>query len=149
LNPNPLTIADLQIGQELGPSEWIEVDQARVDAFAEATGDHQWIHTDPERAADGPFGQTIAHGWLTLSLMAPFTEELLPLGGGMTVNYGADRVRFTAALPTGSRARAKMRIEQLQKFSGGVRLEVAAEVLRQGHDKPVCVAKLIYLAYDG
>jgi acyl dehydratase len=131
----------------LGPSSWLEVDQSRVNAFADATMDHQWIHVDPERAAEGPFGTTIAHGWLTLSLMAPFSEELLPLEASATVNYGVNRVRFPSPVPVGSRLRATFEIVSVDPLDGGVQLTVRATVERDGSEKPVCVAELVYRAY--
>src|SRR6478609_3391649 len=94
------------VGQELGHSDWLEIEQKRIDQFAEATGDHQWIHVDPERAAAGPFGTTIAHGYLTLSLLPVASYEVLPRAGRMGINYGLNRVRFPAPVPVGSRVRA-------------------------------------------
>ncbi len=95
------------VGQELGVSDWLEVDQKRIDLFADATGDHQWIHVDPERAAEGPFGSTIAHGYLTLSLLPALVPQILRVEGvRMGVNYGTDKVRFPAPVPVGSRLRA-------------------------------------------
>src|SRR5918992_720149 len=104
------------IGKELGPTEWFEIDQDRIDLFARATDDPQWIHTDPERAAAGPFGTTIAHGFLTLSLVVPLFEHALPPleGYGMTLNYGLNRVRFTAPVPVGSRIRGRFRIDEVE-----------------------------------
>lgn len=137
------------VGKELGPSSWIEVDQARIDGFATATDDHQWIHTDPERARSGPFGTTIAHGFLTLSLLAPFLEDLLVVeGAGMGVNYGLDRVRFPASVPAGSRVRARITVLAVDEVAAGVlqaRLEVTVEV--DGGTRPVCVAVLLCRFY--
>ena len=98
------------VGEELGPTAWIEVTQERIDAFAAATDDPQWIHVDPERAADGPFGTTIAHGFLTLSLCVPMLYEVLPRDGAMAVNYGTNRVRFPAPVPSGGRIRGRFRV---------------------------------------
>ena len=101
------------VGTELGPTSWIEITQERIDAFAAATDDPQWIHVDAERAADGPFGTTIAHGFLTLSLCVPMLYEILPeRGAGMAVNYGTNRVRFPAAVPSGSRVRGRFRVRR-------------------------------------
>jgi acyl dehydratase len=140
-------IEEVTPGLRLGPSSWLEIDQSRVNAFADATMDHQWIHVDPERAAAGPFGTTIAHGWLTLSLMAPFSEELLPLEASATVNYGVNRVRFPSPVPVGSRLRATFEIMSVDPVAGGVQLTVGATVERDGSEKPVCVAELVYRAY--
>ena len=127
-------------------SGWRVVDQARVDLFADATDDPQWIHTDPARAAEGPFGTTIAHGFLTLSLVVPlFAEALPPLEGyGLTVNYGLNRVRFTAPVPTGSRIRGRFRIEAVDEVAGGEQATVAATVELEGAAKPACVAEAIF-----
>jgi acyl dehydratase len=138
----PVHLADL-LGAELGPSTWIDVTQERVDAFAAATDDQQWIHVDPARAADGPFGTTIAHGFLTLALVVPMLYELLPPTGGVAINYGVDRVRFPAPVPCGSRIRGRLRIEDVSEVTGGSQLRILATVEREGGDKPVCVAELI------
>ncbi len=142
-----MRVDELKPGLELGPSEWKEIAQQRIDAFAEATEDHQWIHVDPERAAAGPFGTTIGHGYLTLSLLVPFAYELLPVEGGMALNYGLDRVRFPAPVPVGSRVRARFRVEDVTEVEGGVQVKLAATVEREGHDKPVCVAELLFRYY--
>jgi len=133
------------VGVELGPTEWREVTQRRIDAFARATDDPQWIHTDPARAAEGPFGTTIAHGFLTLSLCVPMLSEVLPPAGGMVVNYGVDRVRFPAPVPSGSRIRARFRVASLEETSLGERAVIEATVECEGVDKPVCVAELVVL----
>ena len=108
---------DLTPGVEFGPSSWIDVTQERIDAFAEATGDHQWIHVDPERAAAGPFGTTIGHGYLTLSLLPVMSYEVVPRqeGGGMSVNYGLNKVRFPAPVPSGSRVRGTFRVDAIDQ----------------------------------
>jgi acyl dehydratase len=139
-----MTIQDL-IGQEL-VSEWREITQDRIDAFAGATDDHQWIHVDPERAAAGPFGTTIAHGYLTLSLLVPlFADALPPLDDRrMGLNYGLDRVRFPAPVPVGSRIRGRFTIESVEEVPGGFQAHVKATVEREGHEKPVCVAEPVY-----
>jgi acyl dehydratase len=132
-------------GVELGPTSWIEVTQARIDAFAVATDDHQWIHTDPERASAGPFGGTIAHGFLTLSLCVPMLSEVLPPSGGMVVNYGVDRVRFPAAVPSERRIRGRFRVSSVADAGSGERAVIEATVECEGVEKPVCVAQLILL----
>jgi acyl dehydratase len=132
-------------GDELGPGRWLLVDQVRVDAFAAATEDSQWIHTNRQRAAEGPFGTTIAHGFLTLSLLPELWFELAGDGGyRLTVNYGVDRVRFPAPVPVGSRIRASFRIEAVEPVEGGEQARIKATVEREGHDKPVCVAELLF-----
>jgi acyl dehydratase len=142
-----MRLDELEPGLELGPSQWREVRQERIDAFAGATDDRQWIHVDPERAAAGPFETTIAHGYLTLSLLVPFAYELLPIEGGMAINYGLDRVRFPAPLPVGSRIRARLRVEEVAPVEGGVQVKLAATVERERHEKPVCVAELLFRYY--
>ena len=137
--------ADL-VGTELGPTSWLEVSQDRIDAFAGATDDSQWIHVDPERAAAGPFGTTIAHGFLTLSLCVPMLYEALPPAGGMVVNYGVDRVRFPAAVPSGGRVRGRFTVKSVETAAGGERATIAATVECEGVEKPVCVAELVLLA---
>jgi acyl dehydratase len=139
------TFADL-IGVELGPTSWIDVTQERIDAFAAATDDPQWIHTDPERAAEGPFGTTIAHGFLTLSLCVPMLYEVLPSGGSMAVNYGTNRVRFPAAVPSGSRVRGRFRVLSVEDAPLGERATIEAAVECESVEKPVCVAELVVLS---
>jgi acyl dehydratase len=135
-------------GDEFGPSSWVEVPQSRIDAFAEATGDHQWIHVDRERATAGPFGTTIAHGYLTLSLLSAMSFEVVPAGeGGMAVNYGLNRVRFPAPVPAGSRVRATFRVDAVDEFDGGSQVTMTATVEREGGSKPVCVAELVSRLY--
>jgi len=132
------------IGKELGPTEWLEVGQERIDEFARATGDPQWIHIDPVRAAEGPFGTTIAHGFLTLSLCVPLMTEALGLEGyRLGVNYGVNRVRFPAPVPSGSRVRARFTVQTVEDVPGGEQGVVQAMVEREGGDKPVCVAELV------
>ena len=133
------------VGAELGPTSWLEVSQERIDAFAGATGDPQWIHTDPTRAAEGPFGTTIAHGFLTLSLCVPMLYEVLPPIDGMVVNYGVDRVRFPAPVPAGSRVRGRFHVASLEQTPAGTRASVDASVECEGVAKPVCVASLVVL----
>jgi acyl dehydratase len=132
-------------GVELGPTEWREVTQERIDAFAAATDDPQWIHTDVSRAAEGPFGTTIAHGFLTVSLCVPMLYEVLPPAGGMVVNYGVDRVRFPAPVPSGSRIRGRFRIASVEETPQGERAVIEATVECDGVPKPVCVAQLVVL----
>lgn len=140
-----MRVADVQPGLELGPSEWRMIDQSRIDAFAGATDDPQWIHVDPERAAAGPFGTTIAHGYLTLALLVPFSAEVLAVeDAALTVNYGLNRVRFPAPVPTGSRIRARFRVDAVDAVAGGTQVTLAATVEREGADKPVCVAELVF-----
>jgi acyl dehydratase len=137
-------IADL-VGVELGPTEWREVSQEQIDAFAAATDDPQWIHTDPVRAGEGPFGTTIAHGFLTLSLCVPMLFDVLPPAGGMVVNYGVDRVRFPAPVLSGSRIRGRFRIASVEETPHGERAVIEANVESEGVLKPVCVAELVVL----
>jgi len=132
------------LGKELGPTEWFEVGQERIDEFAQATGDPQWIHTDPVRAAEGPFGTTIAHGFLTLSLCVPLMGQTLSLSGySMGVNYGVNKVRFPAPVPSGSRIRARFTVQSVDEVPGGEQGVVLATVECEGGDKPVCVAELV------
>ncbi|MYW67716.1 dehydratase [Streptomyces sp. SID8379] len=135
-------------GEQLGHSDWVEIEQSRIDRFAEATGDHQWIHVDPERAKEGPFGTTIAHGYLTLSLLPLFGPQLLAVEGvKMGVNYGTNKVRFPAPVPVGSRLRATAKITSVDDVAGGVQVTVAFTVERDGGDKPVCVAESVSRYY--
>jgi len=132
------------VGKELGPTEWFEVDQERIDLFARATDDPQWIHVDPEKAAEGPFGTTIAHGFLTLSLCVPLMSKTLSLTGyRMGINYGVNRVRFPAPLPSGSRIRATFTVQSVEEVQGGDQAVVLAIIEREGSEKPVCVAELV------
>ena len=133
------------VGVELEPTSWLEVSQARIDEFAHATGDVQWIHTDPVRAAEGPFGTTIAHGYLTLSLCVPLLSEALAglTGYGMSINYGLNRVRFPAPLPAGSRIRARVTVASVDDVPGGDQAVLVATIEREGGQKPVCVAELV------
>jgi acyl dehydratase len=133
------------VGVELGPSSWLEVTQERIDTFADATGDPQWIHTDPMRGAEGPFGSTIAHGFLTLSLCAPVLYELLPPQEGMVVNYGVNRVRFPAPVPAGGRIRGRFTVVSVEDAIGGERATIQATVECEGVDKPACAAELVLL----
>jgi acyl dehydratase len=138
----------MNVGDVYGPSSWIEVPQAKIDAFAEATGDHQWIHVDAERAKDGPFGTTIAHGYLTLSLLTVASYEVVPRQGGMGINYGLNRVRFPAPVPVDSRLRATFEVKEVDEIAGGGQVTMTATIEREGGDKPVCVADVIFRHYD-
>ncbi|WP_129838764.1 MaoC family dehydratase [Streptomyces sp. RFCAC02] len=136
------------VGEPLGPTGWLTVGQDRIDLFAESTGDHQWLHVDPARAADGPFGTTIAHGHLTLALLPALSPGLLTVTGTrMAVNYGLNRVRFPAPLPAGARVRAGGHIVAADDVPGGVQVTLAVTVEREGGDKPVCVAETVTRHY--
>lgn len=133
-----------KIGEEIGVSPWLAVDQARIDLFARAIDDPQWIHIDPERAKAGPFGTTIAHGFLTLSLLSHLIETTFSFDDRkMGVNYGLNRVRFTAPLPSGSKIRARFSLGAFEKIAGGVQVTFNTVVEREGGDKPVLVAEWI------
>ncbi len=136
------------VGQEIGVSDWIVADQPRIQAFADATEDQQWIHTDPERAAAGPFGSTIAHGFLTLSLLPRFYETAFRVRETrMGLNYGLDRVRFPAPVPVGSRLRGRFVLRRLEAVEGGVQMMVEVTVEREGGGKPVCIAESLTRQY--
>ncbi len=145
------SLAELRplVGQEIAVSDWAEVTQQRIDQFAEATGDRQWIHVDPRRAAQGPFGTTIAHGFLTLSMMPMFAENAIEFRGvRMSVNYGLNRVRFMAPVPVGSELRARFRIVAVDDIAdNGVQVTTEVTVERKGSDRPVCVAESIARRY--
>ena len=129
------------VGQEIGVSDWITVDQRRIDGFAEATGDRQWIHIDPQRAAAGPFGTTIAHGFLTLSLLPEMGASAMEVRDTrMGVNYGLNKVRFTAPVPVDSRLRGRFKLLAYEPIEGGAQLTMEVTMQREGSDKPVCVA---------
>lgn len=149
--PRTFTSADelkAAVGEQLGYTDWLEIDQKRIDLFAEATGDHQWIHVDPEKAAAGPFKKTIAHGYLTLSLLPLFGPQLMRVEGAkMGVNYGTNKVRFPAPVPVGSRLRATAKVTGVEDVQGGVQVSVAFTVEREGGDKPVCVAESVARYY--
>ena len=132
---------------QLGPSRWLEVTQERINAFADATDDHQFIHVDPERAAQGPFGTTIAHGYLTLSLLIPLWNDVYR-HDGTGINYGLNRLRFPAPVPSGSRIRARFRVAALDEIPGGAQATIAATIERDGQEKPVCVAELLLRLLD-
>jgi len=139
-------LADLQalVGQEIGASDWLTIDQHRIDLFAEATGDHQWIHVDAERAAAGPYGATIAHGFLTLSLLPLFFQSGFAIDDvTMGVNYGLNRVRFPAPVRVGSRLRAHFRLLSFEPLPGGAQLTVEVTMELDGSAKPACVAESV------
>lgn len=137
------------IGTHIGHSEWMEITQERVDAFADATGDHQWIHVDPTRAAEGPYGTTIAHGYLTLSLLPVLGAEVLDIRGfSMMINYGLEKVRFPAAVPVGSRIRAGIELTSLQRKASGVQLNSVVTVEIEGGDRPALVAETVRLMVE-
>ncbi|TJZ43497.1 MaoC family dehydratase [Streptomyces piniterrae] len=136
------------VGEDLGTSDWLEIDQKRIDLFAEATGDHQWIHVDPEKAAAGPFGTTIAHGYLTLSLLPALVPQLMRVDNvKMGINYGTNKVRFPATVPVGSRVRATAKIADVAEVKGGVQLTTVVTIEREDGDRPVCVAESVSRFY--
>jgi acyl dehydratase len=137
----------MKVGDVFGPSGWIDIPQSKIDAFAEATGDHQWIHVDPERAKEGPFGGTIAHGYLTLSLLPAASYEVVPRQGGMGINYGLNKVRFPAPVPVDSRLRATFEVLEVDEQDWGGQATMRATVEREGGDKPVCVAEVVFRYY--
>ena len=133
-------------GEELGTSEWVTVTQEQINTFADATGDHQWIHVDPERAATGPFGTTIAHGYLTLSLLPVFVEQIYSIEGlAFGMNYGANKVRFPSPVPVDSRLRATATLVETKDIPIGTQGIVSIVVEREGGDKPVLIAEVIYV----
>jgi acyl dehydratase len=141
--PSVASLADA-VGTVLGPGPWMEVDQNRVDLFAEATGDHQWIHVDPERAAHGPFGGTIAHGYLTLSMLPVLMKDLYSVDGvKLGINYGLNKVRFPSPVRVGSKVRLTAEIVSVDQIAGGVQLVLRSTVEADGVDKPVCVAESV------
>ena len=141
------TPAELEkaVGQHLGYSDWLTIDQARIDGFADATGDHQWIHVDPERAARGPFGACIAHGYLTQSLVNHFLPQIVEVRGiAMGINYGADRLRFPAPVPVGSRVRGGAELLEVETVKGGaIQTKVRVTVEIEGQERPACVIDTI------
>ncbi|TQN42655.1 acyl dehydratase [Blastococcus colisei] len=138
-------------GTELGQSAWVEVTQEQVNLFADATGDHQWIHVDVERAtAESPFGGPIAHGYLTLSLLIPMWSEVLVVSDAtMGVNYGLNKVRFPSPVPVGARLRLTATLEDVEEVAGGLQLTVAATIEAEGIPKPVCIAEPVFRFYGG
>ncbi len=147
----PTSVAELKelAGTELGPTDWVEVDQAKINAFAEVTGDHQWIHVDPERAKDSPMGGTIAHGLLTLSLGPAFMEALMSFDGfAHALNYGYEKVRFPAPVPVGSRLRMRAVVADVSEVPGGAQVTMTQTIEREGGDKPVLVAQAVARFYE-
>ncbi|MFJ6939693.1 MaoC family dehydratase [Streptomyces sp. NPDC101132] len=136
-------------GADLGRTGWLDITQQRVNTFADATGDHQWIHTDPEKAKDGPFGRPIAHGYLTLSLIIPLFGELLEITGTtMSVNYGLEKVRFPSPVPVGARIRLHGAVGTVEEVKGnGVQMPLTFTVEVEGTGKPACVAEAVYRHY--
>lgn len=136
------------VGEAIGASDWLTVDQPRIDRFAEATGDSQWIHVDPERAAAGPFGAPVAHGFLTLSLLSHLVQQVYRLEGArMGVNYGLNKVRFTAPVPVGSKVRAAVALADVTEIAGGVQAVWRVTIEVDGSEKPACVAEWVTRAY--
>lgn len=139
-------VADLEkaVGTHLGHSEWHTIDQDQIDAFAAATGDDQWIHVDPVKAAEGPFGSTVAHGFLTLSLLPILTWQVYTVEGvKMIVNYGADKLRFPSPVPVGSRVRAGVELNAVTPITRGYQIALRVTIEREGGDKPACVADML------
>jgi acyl dehydratase len=136
------------VGQVVATSDWIAVTQARIDGFAQATGDHQWIHVDPQRAATGPFGTTIAHGFLTLSLLPEMAASAMEVRSTrMGVNYGLNKVRFPAPVPSGSRLRGHFKLLAVDAIEGGAQITMEVTMEREGSAKPVCVAESLSRRY--
>ena len=144
-----LTLAELEQAEErdLGFSDWVTIDQNQVNQFAEATHDRQWIHVDPEAAAKGPFGKTVAHGYLTLALLPYLVSQVLSVSDAtIGVNYGTERIRFTAPVPVGSQVRLKARLLSSERRGEGVLYHVGVEVEIRGSEKPALVGEVVYLA---
>ena len=140
------SLAELQtfVGQELGLSDWLNIEQSRIDTFAQATGDMQWIHTDAQRAAQGPFGVTIAHGFLTLSLVPMLAQQAYSVGDvRMGINYGLNKVRFITPVRVGSSLRGRFRLLEFEPIDGGVQLVTEATLELGGSDRPACVAHMV------
>jgi acyl dehydratase len=134
--------------RDFGASKWVTVDQEHIDLFADATGDHQWIHVDPEAAKAGPFGGTIAHGYLSLSLLPVLLSDVIHVSDQvMGVNYGIDRVRFTSPVPTGSEVRAHARLLSAEPKSGGILYKVGVQIEIKGQEKPAMVGEVLFLAF--
>jgi len=136
-----------RVGEEIGVGDWFEVTQDRIDTFADATDDHQWIHVDRDKAAAGPFGGTIAHGFLTLSLIVPLQPRLEVEGVKMGINYGLDRVRFITPVPSGGRVRARSMLKEVTEVAGGIQLKQEVTVELEGSEKPACVAESLTRMY--
>ncbi len=145
-----LTLEELESAaeQDLGATDWVKIDQHKIDLFAEATGDNQWIHVDPEAAAQGPFGTTVAHGYLSLALIPGLLSELLVVSDAqMGVNYGIEKIRFTAPVPSGSEVRLKGRITSSERRGNGVLYHLAVEIEIRGGEKPALVGEVVYLVF--
>ena len=135
------------VGAELGASDWHTVDQPRIDAFADATGDHQWIHVDPERAKEGPFGGPVAHGYLTLAMLPMLLAEVVAVSDAvMGVNYGTEKIRFTNAVPVGSRVRLHAKLARAQRRGPSVIWTVGVQIEIEGKEKPALVGEVVYMA---
>lgn len=140
---SPKDIHDL-VGSKIGTSPWVEITQDQIDGFADVTGDHQWIHTDPARAASGPFGTTIAHGYLTLSLLVPLLEEVMTVENRTSsINYGLDKVRFPAPVPVGSRLRMSATLAEATDVDSGVQIKIDCVFEVDGQERPACVATAV------
>jgi acyl dehydratase len=147
-----LTLEELEQGGErdLGATDWVTLDQERINRFAEATGDHQWIHVDPDLAAQGPFGGTIAHGYLSLALLPGLMPDVLRVEGArMGINYGIDRIRFTSPVPVGSQVRVKARLLSAERRGEGVLYKLGVEVEIKDAEKPALVGEVLYLVFGG
>ncbi|MGY1748771.1 MaoC family dehydratase [Modestobacter sp. SYSU DS0511] len=151
---NPITVDGIEgvkslAGKDLGTSDWVEITQEMVNTFADATGDHQWIHVDPERAKkESPFGGPIAHGYLTLSLTPQFLPQLMNITGfSMGVNYGTEKVRFPSPVPVGSKLRARAVVDQVTDVPGGVQMQTTLTFEVEGGTKPACVATIVVRQY--
>jgi acyl dehydratase len=145
-----LTLADLEAAQDLdlGTSDWETVEQNQIDLFAEATHDHQWIHVDPEMAAQGPFGTTVAHGYLSLSMLPYFVSQVLSVSDArMGINYGTEKIRFTAPVPVGSQVRLKAKLLSGEKRGEGVLYRLAVEIEIRDSEKPALVGEVLYLVF--
>jgi len=144
------TLAEIErdVGGDAAVSDWIEITQQRINLFADATGDHQWIHVDPERAKAGPFGTTIAHGFMTLALLPEMSASAIHVDDvRMGVNYGLNKVRFTAPVPSGSRVRGHFKLLKFERLEGGAQLSYEVRMEREGSDKPVCIAESVARRY--
>ena len=144
-----MTLAELEgaVDHELGTSEWHEITQEQINGFAEATGDHQWIHVDPDAAADGPFGTTVAHGYLTLSMLPMMLSEVVSVSdAAMGVNYGTEKIRFTSPVPSGSRVRLHAKVARAERRGPSVVWTVGVKVEIEGMEKPALVGEVVYMA---
>jgi acyl dehydratase len=144
-----ITLVELEnaTDRELGTSEWHEITQEQINQFAEATGDHQWIHVDPEAAADGPFGRTVAHGYLTLSMLPMLLSEVVSVSDAvMGVNYGTEKIRFTSPVPSGSRVRLHAKLVRAERRGPSVIWTVGVQVEIEGNEKPALVGEVVYMA---